>query len=158
MALPPGRDILRALIARSSGMINSSTPHGSLRSVKEVHVAAQMSPQKANKRRTSSLNVDSIWPVMLNYKTLERKAKRRATNPLAQLQRVMALMTPHSTRICLTSIGRIPRGAAREAFNATDDKARTDKIPPKMTTGEAMAILGAVTTISQSYRPADKSQ
>ena len=158
MALLPGRDILRALIARSSGMISSSTPHGSLRSAKEVLVVAQMSPQKANKRRTSSLNVDSISPVMPNYKTLERKAKRRATNPLAQLQRVMALMTPHSTRICSTSIGRIPRGAAREAFNATDDKARTDKIPPKMTTGEAMAILGAVTTISQSYRPADKSQ
>ena len=41
---------------------------------------------------------------------------------------------------------------------ATDNKAQTDKIPPKMTTGEAMAILEAVTTFSQSYPPADMSQ
>ena len=40
----------------------------------------------------------------------------------------------------------------------TDNKAQTDKIPPKMTTGEAMAMLEAVTTFSQSFRLADKSQ
>ena len=102
--------------------------------------------------------MDNIQQVMPNFKTQERKAKRRTTNPLAQLQRVTALMIPLSTRICSILIGKILRGAAREAFMATDNKARKDKIPPKMTTGEAMAILGAVTTISQSFRPADKSQ
>ena len=108
MALLPGRDMLRALIAKSSGKINFNTPNDSPRSVRVVLASAQMSPQKANKRRTSSLNVDNIWLVMPNYKTQERKAKRRATNLLAQLQRVTALMTPHSTQICSTSIAKTP--------------------------------------------------
>ena len=108
MALLPGREMLRALIAKSSGRINFNTPNDSLRLARVVLASTQTSPQKANKRRTSSLNVDNICQLMLNYKTQERKAKRRATNLLAQLQRVTALMTPHSTRICSTSIGKIP--------------------------------------------------
>ena len=108
MALLPGREMLRALIAKSSGRINFNTPNDSPRSVRVVLASAQMSPQKANKRRTSSLNVDNICQPMLNYKTPERKAKRRANNLLAQLQKVTAPMTPHSTRICSTSTAKIP--------------------------------------------------
>ena len=66
MALPPGRDILRALTAKSSGRINSSTPHATLSLAKVVLAATRSSPQKANRRRTSSLNVVSIRLVMLN--------------------------------------------------------------------------------------------
>lgn len=157
MVPQPGKATPRALITRSSGMSNFNTPQGLLRSVRVVLALAQTSPQKANKRRTSSLNVD-IWQLMLNYKTQERKAKRRPTSPLAQLQKVTALMTPQIAKVCSTSIGRLLRGTARVAFMDTDNKAWTDKIPPKMITVGVMAILEAVTTFSPRCPPADKSQ
>ena len=136
-----------------------STPQGSHRLVRVEHALTQMSPQKYNKRRTSSLNMNvDIWQLMQNYQAKERKARRRATNPLARSQKVTDLMTPQIAKVCWTSIGRLPRGTAREPFVVTDNKAWTDKIPPKMNTVEVMAILEAVTTISQRCPPADKSQ
>ena len=157
MVFHPARGTLRALRTRPSGRSHFSWPRGSPRLVRAVLVLTPPSLQKRNRRRTSSLNVDIRLPTQ-NYQAQERRAKRIATTPLAQSQKVTAPMNLQRALTCSTSTGRLLRGTAREAFKATDNKAWTDKIPPKMNFVGVMATQGAVTTISQRCRLADKSQ
>ena len=157
MVSHPARGTLRALRTRPSGRSNFNGPQESPRLVRAALVSSTPSLQKRNRRRTSSLNM-AISPSIQNYQAQERRAKRRATTPLAQFQRVTAPMNHQKPLTCSTSTGRLLRGTAKEAFKATDNKAWTDKIPPKMNFVGVMATQEAVTTTSQRCRLADKSR